>query len=86
MVANNDNDFLADITLGNQHDANIYSGFRELVIFPNIIFFRQHKWITKLFFNTQQGKFLFAALNIWFAFGAARLVEFRLVSFGDWMA
>ena len=30
--------------------------------------------------------FLFSALNIWFAFGAARLVEFRLVSVGDEMA
>ena len=29
--------------------------------------------------------FLFAALNIWFAFGAARLVVFRLVSVGDEM-
>ena len=29
---------------------------------------------------------LFAALDIWFAFGAARLVEFRLVSVGDEMA
>ena len=29
---------------------------------------------------------LFAALNMWFAFGAARLVVFRLVSFEDEMA
>ena len=29
---------------------------------------------------------LFAALNIWFVLGAARLVVFRLVSFGDAIA
>ena len=39
-----------------------------------------------LLFYTQQGKLLFAALNIWFAFGAARLVVFRLVSVGDEIA
>ena len=37
--------------------------------------------MTKLFFNNITKKvFLFAAWNIGFAFGAARLVEFRLVS------
>ena len=29
---------------------------------------------------------LFAALNIWFVLGAARLVVFRLVGFGDAIA
>ncbi len=37
--------------------------------------------MTKLFFNkTTKKVFLFAAWNIGFAFGAARLVEFKLVS------
>ena len=60
--------------------------FREIVNFSNTIFFRQHKWITKLFFNNTTKKVFYLQHWIWFAFGAARLVEFRLVSVVDEMA
>ena len=59
---------------------------REIVNFSNTIFFRQHKWMTKLFFNNTTKKVFYLQHWIWFAFGAARLVEFRLVSIGDEMA
>ena len=63
---------------------NIYSGFGELVIFPNTIFLRQHKWMTELCFNNTT-KVLYLQHGIWFAFGAARLVVLRLISVGDEM-
>ena len=60
---------------------------QEISYFPeHYIFFRQHKWITKLFFNYTTTKVLYLQLWIWFTFGAARLVEFRFVSVGDEMA
>ena len=48
------------------------------LLFSLTLYFGHTKWITRLFFNnTQQRKFLFAAL--WrFVLGAARLVVFRL--------
>ena len=56
-----------------------FSGLGELINFPNTIFFKAHKWITRLFFNnTQQRKFLFAALRR-FVLGAAKLVVVRHV-------
>ena len=57
--------------------------FREIDNFSNTIFFRQHKWMTKLFFNNTTKKVFYLQHWIWFAFGAARLVEFRLVSVGE---
>ena len=65
---------------------NVYIVFREIVNFSNTIFFRQHKWMTKLFFNNTTKKVFYLQHWIGFAFGAARLVEFRLVSVGDEMA
>ena len=50
------------------------------------IFFRQHKWMTKLYFNHITRKVFYWQLWIRFAFGAARFMEFRLVSVGDEMA
>ena len=34
---------------------------REIVNFPNTIFFRQHKWITKLLLTTQQSKVYYSS-------------------------
>ena len=42
--------------------------------------------MTKLFFNNTTRKTFYLQHVIWFAFGAARLVEFRLVSVGVEMA
>ena len=56
-----------------------YSGSGKFVIFPNTIFFRHHKWITILFFSNTTTKVIYLQLCIWFVFGAARLVVFRLV-------
>ena len=35
--------------------------FRGIVNFPNTIYFRQHKWITKLLLTTQQSKVYFSS-------------------------
>ena len=58
----------------------------NLLFSLTLYFLRQHKWITKLFFNNATTKVFYLQLWIWFAFGAARLVVFRLVSVGDEMA
>ena len=74
------------------YSLNIYlsiylSRFREICNFPKTIFFKatQMNYETFLLQHNNES-FLFAALNIRFAFGAARLVVFRLVSVGDEMA
>ena len=60
---------------------------REIVKFlKHYIFLGNTNELRNFSLTTQQRKFLFAAWNIWFAFGAARLVEFRLVSVVDEMA
>ena len=41
--------------------------FREIVNFSNTIFFRQHKWMTKLFFNNTTKKVFYLQHWIWFA-------------------
>ena len=37
--------------------------FREIVNFSNTIFFRQHKWITKLFFNNTTKKVFICSME-----------------------
>ena len=58
----------------------VYSCFED-----NTIVFRHTNELRNFVLTTRQRKFLFAALR-WFVLGAARLVVFRLVSFGDAMA
>ena len=50
-----------------------------MVICLTLYFLGTHKWITKLCFNNTTMKVLYLQLWIWFVFGAARLVVFRLV-------
>ena len=41
--------------------ANVFIAFREMVNSSNTIYFRQHKWITKLLFTTQQSKVYYSS-------------------------
>ena len=51
-----------------------------MVISPNTIFFRHtNEWRNFALTTHNNESSLFAALNLWFAFGAVRLVVFRLV-------
>ena len=65
----------------------MYSGLRELVIFPNTIDFMATEMIyeTLIYTTHNSENSLFAALRR-FVLGAARLMVFRLVGFGDAIA
>ena len=45
----------------NSFFASGYLVFREIVNFSNTIYFRQHKWITKLLLTTQQSKVYYSS-------------------------
>ena len=62
----------------------IYLAIRRLT---QMIFKHNTNELRNYSLTTHNNKtFLFAALNIWFVLGAAKLVVFRLVSFGDAIA